>query len=215
MRSTLLLSGGLLLLLLPSTSSAGPTPSCEVRASRTVERNKSIRVYRAHGVIYGCVQRTGRTVRITDALDCSSSRGCTGEAVVAVAGGYVATVSYGPGSVHVPPQSDGSLTLFDVVRRRLVFIWNTRSAEGAPPYTDGGIRDVALTKGGRVAWIATFQDYSNPSIRPPDFSQVYVKGRTMTVADQGTGIASGSLALAGTRVYWLRDDAPHSAVLPD
>lgn len=200
----------------PSASAAERAASCEAQGSRTVERNKTVRVYRLRGVIYGCVQRTGRKTRIADALDCSSSRGCTGEDVRAVSGRYVATVSLGPGSVHVPPVSDDSLTVFDVVRRRVAFIYGTRGAQGVPPYTDGRIEDVVLIPGGRAAWIARFHDYNpaNPST-DPGFAQVYLRGRTTTVADEGTGIASLSLAIAGTRAYWLRDGVPRTARLPD
>ena len=211
-----LLAAGLVLSLAPSASVARPAATCEAQGSRTVERNKTIRVYRLRGVVYGCAQRTGRKTRITDALDCSSSRGCTGQSVRAVRGRFVATVSPGPGSVHVPPVSDDGLTVFDVVRRRVAFGFGTRLAEGVPPYTDGRIEDVVLTPGGRAAWIARFHDYNpaNPTTNP-GFARVYLKGGTTTVADEGTGISSLSLGLVGARAYWLRDNAPRTALLPD
>jgi hypothetical protein len=200
----------------PSESAAKLAARCEAKGSKTVERNKTVRVYRLRGIIYGCAQRTGRKTRITEALDCSSSRGCSGESVRAVSGRYVATLSFGPGSVHAPPVSDDFLTVFDVVRRRVAFGYGTAGAQGVPPYTDGRIEDVVLTPGGRAAWIARFRDYNpaNPST-DPGFARVYVKGRTTAVADEGTGIASLSLAIAGTRAYWLRNGTPRTALLPD
>ena len=169
-------------------------------------------VYRLRGVIYGCARRTGRKVHITEALDCSSSRGCTGQDVLAVTGRYVATLSPGPGSVHVPPVSDDSLTVFDVVRRRVTFNYDTNDAQNVPPYSDGLIEDVVLTRGGRAAWIARFQDRNT---RGPGFAQVYLGGRTTTVADDGFGIAKYSLVLVGPRAYWTRDGARRTALLPD
>ena len=214
-RLIVLLLAGTFLGMAPGAAAAAPAP-CEAPGSKTVERNKTIRVYRVRGVIYGCVQRTGRRVRITEALDCSSSRGCTGQAVRAVTGRYVATISPGPGSVHIGGVSDDWLAVFDVVRRRTAFIYGTRGAQGVPPYTDGRIEDVVLTPGGRAAWIARFHDYKPGTPRPdPGFAQVYLKGRTIAVADEGTGIASLSLTIAGTRAYWFRDDAPRTALLPD
>jgi hypothetical protein len=187
-----------------------PPDRCAEPRSRTVAANSAIRVYRLHSVLWGCRQRTGRTMRLDDALQCSSTS-CLGSSVAALNGRWVVLVEPGPdGVAKLGEVANASLYLADVVGRRKRLIY--RSDVGPAGYAD--IPDVALTPGGRLAWMTEARSAADVT-RTPSRS-IHVAGASgQFVVDQGASeIGEGSLAISDTRAYWMHGDEPRTAPLP-
>ena len=85
-----------------------------------------------------------------------------------------------------------------------------RTETGPIQYAD--IPEAAVTPGGRLAWMTELRELrsSEPS------RSIHVAGASgQYMVDQGgSEIGERSLAISGTRAYWMHGDEPRSAVLP-
>jgi hypothetical protein len=210
MRRALVALVALAVVALPQPAAAADRPPdrCAKPKSRTVRANPSIRVYRLHSALWGCRQRTGRTMRLDDALSCGSIA-CSGSSVAAINGRWVALVHPGTRNLaEIGGPADAYLQLADVVERRTRMIYRTET--GPIQYAD--IPEAAVTPGGRLAWMTELRELrsSEPS------RSIHVAGASgQFMVDQGgSEIGERSLAISGTRAYWMHGDEPRSAVLP-
>lgn len=192
-------------LLVPAASAAAARSPhralapCAVRGSVTVAQNEQARVYvrSQHGdadqhVLVGCLLRSGQKVQLDSFFSCDCSRGD-----------------------ESPPQV--------WLRARIVAV-NRYSCPPDPtlgPCT-GSARTVSLRTGETLRRAST--GTSLPAlVQGPRGSFAYVSsgggiiksdatGETVVLA-AGPGIDPDSLAIAGARLYWLRDGVPQTAVL--
>ncbi|MCW2992733.1 MAG: hypothetical protein JWQ18_228 [Conexibacter sp.] len=88
------------------------------------------------------------------------------------------------------------------------------SAVGYDQQLDLGVRDLALTADGRVAWIVT-NPYAKGFVMGDAATQVWKADRAgVTLLDPGPDdIAPGSLELTGDALQWIRGGQPQSATL--
>jgi hypothetical protein len=197
----------------PAAAADRPPDRCAKPDSRTVRSNASIRVYRLHSVLWGCRQRTGRTMLLDDALHCSSTA-CIGSDVAATNGRWVVLVEPGPEGVAVLGETAHAyLRVADVVGRRKRLVYVTEVGPGQY----GQIPDVAITPGGRLAWMAEVRfahGQCDAGMAPSRSIHVAGPSGQFVVDEGGFEIGEGSLAISGTRAYWMHGDEPRTAVLP-
>ncbi|MCW2992731.1 MAG: hypothetical protein JWQ18_226 [Conexibacter sp.] len=87
------------------------------------------------------------------------------------------------------------------------------SALGYDSQLDLGVRDLALTTDGRVAWIVT-NPYAKGAFLGDAATQVWKADRAgVALLDPGPDIAPGSLELTGDALQWLRGGQSQSATL--
>lgn len=89
-----------------------------------------------------------------------------------------------------------------------------RVAADPEPFVAGALRDVTdlvLRGDGALAWIVETRD--SPSAAPRYQVRASPSATASTLLAEGSDIAPGSLALAGSTVYWTQAGAPRSASL--
>jgi hypothetical protein len=191
---------------------------CSPHGARTVVADAQARVFRVrkgdrHNLeFWGCVSGTTRAFRLgTEESDCSPS-GCAVLQNVAMSG---AVVAYETSSSWVLV-SNGEV----VENRWHVVVLDLRSGRVLhkvptgvtyPPQKgfvgDGPTTAIVVKADGAVAWILD-------TVQQTDRYQVHVLDRTgERVLAVGSDIAPGSLALAGSTLFWLQGGRPFSAVL--
>jgi hypothetical protein len=79
------------------------------------------------------------------------------------------------------------------------------------PFSAGDVTDLVLRGDGALAWIVAIFDTASS---PPRYQvRTSLRGTGSTLLAEGTDIASGSLALAGSTLYWTQAGAPRSTSL--
>jgi hypothetical protein len=192
-RRVLPLAGVLAILLaLPASAIAVNHKRCWAPGTSTVAATKDVRVYYRgeleNHARYACATRTGRRWRL----------------------GVYTTASYGPGVINV--QIGGRFVGFEYVscsdscENADVRVFDTRTGRlhRSPKVRAGfdGISGLVVLKTGRLAYIARYY--------PAQLEVHLFDGSADRVIDSGPGIAGGSLAVAGTTLYWIRDGAPQA-----
>ena len=173
------------------TIDAGPGGRVFFRSTREIDR------------IFLCSYRTSRRTRLgTD--DCFNSIEVEltrfSRRLLAVG-----LLSCGPG---------GSVSTLDVRRTRDGRRIRQLQAVPAPPFMPGAlmrVTDLVLRGDGALAWIVEIRDSATTS--PRYQVRTSLRGTESTLLAEGADIASGSLALAGSTLYWSQAGAPQSSVL--
>lgn len=117
----------------------------------------------------------------------------------------VGLLSCGPG---------GSVSTLDVRRTRDGRRIRRVQAVPAPPFVPGAlmrVTDLVLRGDGALAWIVEIRDTATAT--PRYQVRTSVRGRDSTLLAEGTDIPPGSLALAGSTLYWTQAGAARSAPL--
>ena len=184
---------GLLLLLglaLPATAAAATKQErrrvCAERGV-TVASTASARVFEVdrdgNRALYGCLRATGRLRLLASWYSCDCSVGDDpAPAAELLAGRFVALTRY-PSCGPFPCETGPTYALR-----------NLKSGRGVAPL--GPVSQVEAGRG--------FYAYADGRV-------VIVLGGRERIADAGPGVELGSLAIAGTRVYWMRDGQPQTA----
>jgi len=190
----------LLATLLLSAGSAQAHPprakACAARGSTTVARSVQARVYVRDAsesddhVLVGCLFGSGRRITLETWFSCDCSRGDENDPQVWLRGAVVAVNRYGCSPAPEPDPCYG--------RAHTVGL---RSGRTLRELQTGG-RVTELVIGGRGSFAVLIGS-----------AVVKADADGEAVLDPGPGVEAGSLALAGARLYWTRDDAPRSARL--
>jgi len=185
-------------LLLAGPAQAHPPRAkpCAARGSTTVARSVQARVYVRdmresddHALV-GCLLGNGRRVTLETWFSCDCSRGDENDPQVWLRGTVVAVNRYScPPDPFLGPC---------VGRARTVALRSGRT-----------VRE--LQTGGRVGELVIGERGAFALLLGGAVMKVDAEGEA--VLDPGPGVEEGSLALAGPRLYWMRDDAPRSARL--
>lgn len=151
--------------------------------------------------VYACRYKTGKKVKLGTFGNCSDFLSV---GLFRLAGPYVAFQSESCGLVA----GEGSVKLVDLRTGQTKF---SKAATPIPAMTMGepdyGVRSLVLKANGSLAWVGRFEDTSGP----PN-TNYFVQTKTTTL-DMGATIAGGSLALAGSTLYWLKGGTPFTATL--
>jgi hypothetical protein len=198
----LLVAAAALLLLSPSGTAAAKShrPTCFPPHSKTIAADAKVRVFQTRKVVqhthvlYGCLLRRKRPV--TFLLPDFP----TGFGPIVLAAPFVAYGDYSDcAAAFCNPNS--------------VVLQDLRGGQGKPvqgQVSVATVYDLVLKPNGSLAFIASTFDSNGAII--PGLSVVKVEhGATPVVLDSGAGVTSGSLALAGTTLYWTDGGAPRTA----
>lgn len=201
-RTTILLASlALAAALAPASASAAvrpaAAPSCAAKGSATVARSGLARVYvrGARGdadqhELVGCLLGSGRRTLLDSWFSCDCSRGDESDPQVVLRGALVAVNRY-----SCPPGPElgsctGAVRSVDLRTRRTLRRGNS----------GGYLSELALGPRGALAFVR-------------GSALVASDAAGERVLDPGPGIEPGSLAFAGSLLYWTRDGAARSARL--
>ncbi len=177
-------------------------PTCYPAHSRTLLATAQARVFETRTIVehahvtYGCLLHRRRPVRfyLPDFP--------LGFGPIVLAGPYVAYGDY----------SDCAASFCDP---NSVVVQDLRT--GHVSFVDGSIRiadvkDLVLEPSGSLAWISSAYDESGSPL--PGLQVAAVEhGGAPVILDSGSDIVPGSLALAGSTLYWTKGTTPQSAAL--
>jgi hypothetical protein len=179
-----------------------PKPTCYPKKAKTVKVNEVARVYRRRetisgtggltgSVLYGCDLKTKRKIRLA-----TSDYYAPDAVSVVLLGRYVAAnyTSSDPAGV-----SSGYLR-----------VWDLRSRKRLHSVADVGADEMAIGSKGTLAWIGGKLVDSGDPEPAPSVHLLDAKGDRAVATG---GVVRGSLAVAGTTVYWTQNRAPFSATL--
>lgn len=181
-----------------------PVRTCHPAHAKTVAATARVRVFsiprvvqNAH-VTYGCLLRRHRPVRF------ALPEFPTGYAHVTIAGRLVAYVAYSDCAASFCDPN--SVVLQDLRTGR------TTRADGAVSVAH--VSGLALKPNGALAFLSTLFDLNGEEL--PGGPQLFTvaPGAATVLLDGGPGIAPGSLARAGSTLYWTKSGLPQSAPLP-
>lgn len=181
-----------------------PPRTCHPAHSRTVAATARVRVFSIARVVqdahvtYGCLLRRDRPVRFV------LPDFPTGYAHVTIAGRFVAYAAY----------SDCAASFCDPNSVVLQDLRTGRTTYADGPVSVATISGIALKADGSLAFLSTLFDLNGSPL--PGGPQVYAvpHGGAPALLDGGPGIAPGSLARAGSTVYWTKSGIAQSATLP-
>jgi len=189
MRRVLLLALALSLAM-PAVAAAGTKAErrqiCAKRGA-TVASSGSARVFEVdrdgdHS-LYGCLRANGRLQLLASWFSCGCSVGDDPAPSAELLAGRFVAVSSPPSCGPFPCETPTTYTLR-----------NLRSGRGAAP--TGPVTQVEAGRG--------FYAYADGRV-------VIVRGGRERVVDPGPGIEPGSIAIAGRRLYWMRDGVARTA----
>jgi hypothetical protein len=179
-------------------SAASNAAKCSPKGSTAILASDTARVFQKRNAkkkqfdIYGCRYANGKVVKIGftipgDTIGVGSFR---------LAGKYV-------GLVYSDCDScDDEIQVFDLTTGK-----KTLSTDAIEPSEDDdlepGVIDFVMTPGGAVAWIAEGSDENARVVK------LDKKGK----ARLDRQVESGSLAIAGNRIFWLKNGTPFTATL--
>jgi hypothetical protein len=140
--------------------------------------------------LYGCLRAGGRLQTLASWFSCDCSVGDeTGPSAELIAGHFALLTATSDSCGPVPSGEECTVSTSYALR-------NLRSRRDFSP--QGEVSQIA-TGAGFFAYV--------------DGRVVVVRGGRELMADAGPGIEPGSLALAGPRLYWMRDGLPQSALV--
>jgi hypothetical protein len=181
-----------------------PRPTCHPAHAKTLAATPRVRVFQVRRVVqdahvtYGCLLRRHRPVRFV-VPDFP-----TGYAHVTIAGRLVAYVAYSDCAASFCDPN--SVVLQDLRTGRTTF------ADGSVSVAH--VSGLALKANGALAFLSTLFDL-NGAVLPGGPQLFSVAPRAApALLDGGPGIAPGSLARAGSTLYWTKSGLPQSAPLP-
>ena len=177
---------------------------CRAADSETIVRNDLARVYEVRGRHYLCTYRTGRSLRLDPpAEDLDIDRVDR----MRLNGRFLAYQR-----VHVVFRGSTTFTIEvrDVRTRKLLRTVNAAPPEGATRTNSSrdGVRDLAVTRGGALAWIV-----QNPFVPGPRLQVRRADAAGEALLDDGDAIVPASLELRATRVKWRNGRSIRSASL--
>ncbi|MEA2374213.1 MAG: hypothetical protein QOD53_676 [Thermoleophilaceae bacterium] len=187
--------------LAPSGAAARRNHNCAVRG-RTVVANRVARVFRAHydpnddSETYACLYRGGGAKLLTYDLAGSGTDVFHG-AEFQLAGTFVASAQVECGGGECDYSSVRSV---DLRTRRTARSPDRMQPDLLAPFA------LRLAKSGSFA-VAARERY--PSV----YGVFAVEARGKRTLDSGVDVDPNSLALAGSRVYWMRGGVPRSATI--
>ncbi len=209
----LLLAGAIAAAAGVSDASGPPPPSCPPAGSRTIARDRVLRIYARPGTgfpqapVVACPAGGGTGMTIVPAHRGGFGRGF---GLRGVAGPFVAYVV----SEFGVDSGSAELRVAEPARRLVL-----RSEEDAEYWTDGGliarlrITQLRLRGDGALAWIA---ERSGRLAHEPTTLTLYAaapSGRPVVLAE-GPDIGPSSLSLAGAVVRWWQAGVQRSAPMP-
>ena len=152
-----------------------------------MERSATARVFETDRggdrTLYACLRRGGRLQALASWFSCDCSVGDDTAPSVELLTGHFAVVTHYPSCGPFPCEASTTYTLR-----------NLRSRREVTP--QGDVWQVVTGRG--------FFAYDDGRV-------VRVRGGREEVLDAGPGIEHFSLAVAGLRLYWIRDGQPHAA----
>ncbi len=178
--------------------------SCHPPHTRTLAATAHARVFTSRRLIpetrirltYGCLLSRKRPVRFFRASFPS------GYGPIALAGRYVAYGAY----------SDCAASFCDPNNVVLQNLKNGKVTFADGPLRVADVSDLVLRRNGSLAWIQS--SFDPQGAVQPDMQVVKAeRGQPPVVLDAGLDVDRGSLALAGTRLYWTKAGRPVSALL--
>jgi hypothetical protein len=181
-----------------------PARTCHPAHSKTLAATARVRVFQVRRVVqdahvtYGCLLRRHRPVRFV------LPDFPTGYAHVTIAGRRVAYVAYSDCAASFCDPN--SVILQDLRTGRTTF------ADGAVSVAT--VSGIVLKADGSLAFLSTVFDLNGEAL--PGGPQLFAvaPGEAPALLDGGPGIAPGSLARAGSTLYWTKGGLPQSATLP-
>lgn len=194
-----------------ATATAAAKERCAAKGSRTEVASRAARVYSVRRVRdgeatrrwYGCAYAAGRRVHLGDV-------GPAGEfsdriSPVRLAGRHVAFVS------EYTASTGDALGAVVAVRDLRTGAFVRRFASPGDPNTYD-VTDLELRANGSVAWIARIVA-GMPATTTYEVRVFPTTDSHSTIVDSGTSIASRSLALSSTTLYWTHDRVARSTAL--
>jgi hypothetical protein len=186
------LLGGLFAAAPTGVAHAATKKPCVATGSETIVRNAKVRVYevgKTNRRVFACLLRTSKRIKVAEYTSVGGGVGDEPQPKVWLTREAVAV------NDHVcPPDASpctGDVASFDVRRRAEKY---TETAPG------GIVSDLVLKSNGSFAYI------SGDTVRKAD-------GAGIGQLDPGPAIEAGSLARAGSTVYWTKSGQPFSAKL--
>ena len=184
----------------PSASAA--TDPCKLRGVQAVVQEGKVRViedprtYR----VYACFRGVRATPLILHRNCCASPL----PEEFDIGGRYVAAIG-SDNRVDGAEDDVQFVTVVDARRRKLVYTY--QGPDDWSPYA------VRVTRSGTLAWMESDPEWNrDPNTRPAH--QIRVRDRDgERVLDHGLDVDPNSLALGGSRLYWIRGGIAKSAVL--
>ena len=197
------------LLVVPSTSSAARPKGCHPKGSTTVVANARTRVFRWHGLVYGCLRRLGHPYALTS----NDGYGFDKLRFVkpVLAGRFVAWAFYWESSVEgygwgvraMDLRSGGlSLTEFDA------------TLSGEPE--KAVVSRLVLTPGGSYAWTWTidYKDHQEKELRKVEpYGKRKKYPELGALVDSGTDLDLTSLTRDGSTISWMNGGVAQSQTL--
>lgn len=150
--------------------------------------------------VYACRYKTGKKVKLGTYRNCSDFLSV---GLFRLAGPYVAFESESCDLVA----GKGSVKLVDLRTGVTKFSKQAAPVPLMSDEPDYGVQSLVLRPNGSLAWIGRYENTSGP----PN-TNYFVQTKTATL-DSGASIAGGSLAIAGSTLYWLKGGTPFTATL--
>jgi hypothetical protein len=178
---------------IPTGVAEAKTKPCQLKGSRTLLASSKVRVYEVGDLdrtVYGCLRGTGKRKAVASYSSCDCSVGDDPTPQVWASREALAVNSYG---CPPPGLGDcvGTVSSFDLRKR-------VRKYHDTVP--KGFVAQLVLMPNGSFAYIG------GDTVRKAD-------GAGAGELDPGPAIEDGSLARAGSIVYWTKADQPFSARL--
>jgi hypothetical protein len=180
--------------VLPAGTAEAKAKPCQAKGSRTLVSTSKVRVYEVGDIdltVYGCLRSTGKRKVVADYTSCGCSVGDEPTPRIWVNSEALAVNRYGCPPPGLEGDCGGTVASFDLRKR------SKRYGEDVPK---GFVAQLALKANGSFAYIAA------DTVRKADSAGI---GQL----DPGPMIESGSLARAGSIVYWTKAGQAFSARL--
>jgi hypothetical protein len=176
----------------PGAAHAKKQPSCASKGSTTILRTGKVRVFevgKVNRTVYACLLRNGKKLEVAQYISCGCSSADEPQPVI-----WVAREAVAVNDSECPPQGQGctgTVASFDVRDRARKY------REDVPT---GVISDLVLKPNASFAYIAA------DTVRKADSAGI-------GELDAGPDVREGSLARAGSTVYWTKAGQAFSAEL--
>lgn len=177
---------------------AGAVTRCRAANARVMAADHHVDVYTLGDAVYGCLFRTGRSIRLGNA------RICVGQARVDRAAAAGDVIAYGTERCGVDTGTASVSVLRLTDDKRLGSFAAITGPAGPESYQS--VDSLVVKRNGAVAWIATATSIIGRGTR----TEVHANRRLL---DAGAGIVVSSLRLHGSTLTWRHGTATRSATL--